>query len=72
MRLTAHCRGLVDAAFKEERKRIAARRDDDLKRAEENYRKAFAAAEAQPRRAAPQDQRGLRRADGRGPDDPAA
>ena len=47
MRLTAHCRGLVDAAFKEERKRIAARRDDELKRAEENYRKAFAAAEAQ-------------------------
>ncbi len=45
--LTAHCRGLVDAAFKEERKRIAARRDDELKRAEENYRKAFAAAEAQ-------------------------
>ena len=45
--LTAHCRGLVDARLKEERKRIAARRDDELKRAEENYRKAFAAAEAQ-------------------------
>ncbi len=45
--LTAYCRGLVDAAFKEERKRVAARRDEDLKRAEENYRKAFAAAEAQ-------------------------
>ncbi len=45
--LTAHCRVLVDAAFKEERKRVAARRDDELKRAEEKYRKAFAAAEAQ-------------------------
>ncbi len=45
--LTAHCRGLVDAAFKDERKKIAARRDDELKRVEENYRKAFAAAEAQ-------------------------
>ena len=44
--LTAHCRGLVDAAFKEERKKIAARRDDELKRIEETYRKAFAAAEA--------------------------
>ena len=46
MRLTAYCRGLVDAGFKEERKQIAARRDDELKRVEDNYRKAFAAAEA--------------------------
>ena len=29
--LTAYCRGQVDAEFKEERKRIAARRDEDLK-----------------------------------------
>ena len=33
--LTAHCRGLVDAAFKEERKKIAVRRDEELKRVEE-------------------------------------
>ncbi len=45
--LTAFCRVKVAAGFKEERKRIAARRDEDLKRAEDNYRKAFAAAEAQ-------------------------
>ena len=70
--LTAYCRVKVAAEFKEERKRIAARRDEELKRAEDNYRKAFAAAESPPRRKAPQDQRGLRRADGRGPDDPAA
>ena len=40
---------------------IAARRDEELKRAEDNYRKAFAAAEAHARRKAAQDQRGLRR-----------
>jgi S-DNA-T family DNA segregation ATPase FtsK/SpoIIIE len=45
--LTAHCRTLVDSAFKEERKKIAIRRDDDLKRCEEKYRKTFTAAEAQ-------------------------
>ena len=44
--LTAHCRGLVDAAIKDERKKIAVRRDDELRRCEEAYRKAFAAAEA--------------------------
>ena len=44
--LTAHCRGLVDAAFKEERKKIAARREDELKRVDDNYRKAFVVAEA--------------------------
>ena len=70
--LTAHCRVKVAAEFKEERKRIAARRDEDLKRVEDNYRKAFAAAESPPRRKAAQDQRGLRRANGRGPDDPRA
>ena len=47
MRSTAYCRGLVDAAFKEERKRIAIRREDELKQAEDKYRKAFASAEAQ-------------------------
>ena len=43
--LTAHCRVKVAAEFKEERKKIAARREEDLKRAEDGYRKAFAAAE---------------------------
>jgi S-DNA-T family DNA segregation ATPase FtsK/SpoIIIE len=43
--LTAHCRKLVDAQLKEDRRRITARRDDDLKKAEENYRNAFVAAE---------------------------
>ena len=45
--LTVHCRGLVDTALKEERKQIAIRRDDELRHCEENYRKAFAFAEAQ-------------------------
>ncbi len=45
--LTAHCRALVEARFKAERKRVSARRDDELKRAEENFRREFAAAEAQ-------------------------
>ena len=31
--LTAYCRGLVDARLKEERKRMTARRDEELKRA---------------------------------------
>jgi DNA segregation ATPase FtsK/SpoIIIE, S-DNA-T family len=43
--LTAHCRVKVAAEFKEERKKIAARREEELKRAEDIYRKAFAAAE---------------------------
>ncbi|MFI5456634.1 MAG: FtsK/SpoIIIE domain-containing protein [Isosphaerales bacterium] len=45
--LTAYCRSLVDSAFKEQRRRVTTRRDDDLKRVEENYRQAFIAAEAQ-------------------------
>jgi DNA segregation ATPase FtsK/SpoIIIE, S-DNA-T family len=44
--LTAYCRSGIDAVFKEERKKIAARREEDLKRVEETYRKAFATAEA--------------------------
>ena len=44
--LTAFCRVKVAAEFKEERKKIVARREEDLKRAEDNYRKAFAAAES--------------------------
>ena len=43
--LMAHCRVKITAEFKEERKKIAARREEDLKRAEDSYRKAFAAAE---------------------------
>ncbi len=45
--LTAFCRVQVAAQLKEERKRIVARRDDDLKRVEETYRRAFASAETQ-------------------------
>jgi len=45
--LTAYCRGLVDAEFKEERRRVTVRRDEELKRVEQNYRTAFMAAEAQ-------------------------
>ena len=44
--LTAYCRVKVAAELKEERKRIAARREEDLKQVEINFRKAFAAAEA--------------------------
>ena len=44
--LTAYCRGLIDAQLKEERRRVTARRDEELKRAEQNYRTAFVAAEA--------------------------
>jgi S-DNA-T family DNA segregation ATPase FtsK/SpoIIIE len=43
--LTTHCRGLVDARLKEERKRITLRRDEELRQAEENFRRAFAHAE---------------------------
>ncbi len=43
--LTAHCRVKIAAEFKEERKKIVVRREEDLKRAEDGYRKAFAAAE---------------------------
>ncbi len=45
--LTAHCRALVDAKLKAERKRVTQRRDDELKQVEENFRRAYAAAEAQ-------------------------
>ena len=72
MRLTAHCRGLVDAALKEERKRIAVRRDDELKRVEENYRKAFAAAEAARDEKLRKINEVYADADGRGPDDATA
>jgi len=44
--LTAHCRGLVDAHLKEERKRVTLRRDDELRRADDSFRWAFAAAES--------------------------
>jgi DNA segregation ATPase FtsK/SpoIIIE-like protein len=44
--LAAHCRKLVDARFKEERRRITARRDQELKEAEENFQRGFVAAEA--------------------------
>ena len=44
--LTAHCRVKIAAEFKEERKRIAARREEDLKQVEMNFHKAFAAAES--------------------------
>ena len=70
--LTAHCRGLVDAAFKEERKRIAISRDDELKRVEAELSQGVCRRRGPTRREAAQDQRGLRRADGRGPDDAAA
>ena len=39
--LTAHCRGLVDARLKEERKRVTAQRDEGLKRAEDEYRNSI-------------------------------
>ena len=42
----AFCRVKVAAEFKEERKKIAARRDEDLKRVEDHYKKTFAAAES--------------------------
>jgi DNA segregation ATPase FtsK/SpoIIIE, S-DNA-T family len=45
--LTAHCRALVDAKLKAERKRVTLRRDDELKQAEDNFRRTHAAAEAQ-------------------------
>ena len=43
--LTAFCRVKINNELREERKKIALRREEDLKRAEDNYRKAFAAAE---------------------------
>ena len=45
--ITAHARALLDAGLKEARKRVASQRDDDLKRAEDSYRRAFTAAEAE-------------------------
>ena len=45
--LTAHARALLDDRVKEARKRVATQRDEELKRAEENFRKAFVAAESQ-------------------------
>jgi DNA segregation ATPase FtsK/SpoIIIE, S-DNA-T family len=44
--LTAHCRVKIAAEFKEERKRIAAQREEDLRQVELNFRKAFATAES--------------------------
>jgi hypothetical protein len=44
--LTAYCRGVVDAQLKEERRRLTAMRDDELKRAEDEYRKSIANGEA--------------------------
>ena len=44
--LTAYCRVKVAAEFKEERKRIATRREEDLKQVDINFHRAFAAAEA--------------------------
>ena len=43
--LTAFCRVKAAAEFKEERKKIAGRRDEDLRNVELAFRKAFAAAE---------------------------
>src|SRR5262249_23354471 len=45
--LTAYCRVKIANEFKEEKKKIVNRRDNDLKRAEEAYRKAFSDAEIQ-------------------------
>ena len=45
--LTAHARALLDARVKDARKRVAVQRDDELKHAEETFRRAFVAAEAQ-------------------------
>jgi hypothetical protein len=44
--LAAHCRGLVDAQLKDDKKRIVSRREDELRLAEANFQKTFAAAEA--------------------------
>jgi S-DNA-T family DNA segregation ATPase FtsK/SpoIIIE len=45
--LTAYARGIVDDRLKEARQRLAAVRDEDLKRNEANYKRLFAAAESQ-------------------------
>ena len=70
--LTAYCRVKVAAEFKEERKKIAARRDEDLKRAEDNYRKAFAAAESRRDEKLRKINEVYAEQDGRGPDHPRA
>jgi hypothetical protein len=44
--LTAYCRQVIDGQLKEERRRVAVRREDELKRADEKYRGAFLAAES--------------------------
>jgi DNA segregation ATPase FtsK/SpoIIIE, S-DNA-T family len=44
--LAAYCRAQVDARLKTEKRRLIARREDDLKLADENYRRAFVTAEA--------------------------
>ncbi len=45
--LTAHCRKLVEAQFKEQRRKVTVRRDDELKRSEEDFQRAFIHAESQ-------------------------
>ncbi len=45
--LTAHVRSLLEGRVKEARKRVATQRDEELKRAEEDFRKAFVTAESQ-------------------------
>ncbi len=69
--LTAHCRGLVDARLKEERKRVTAQRDQDLKRCEEEYRRMIAEGEAQRDERLRKINEVLRPAHGRHSDDPA-
>ncbi len=44
--LTDYCKSLVDARFKAEKRRLTSRREEDLKQADENYRRAFVIAEA--------------------------
>ncbi len=44
--LTVYCRTLVDNRLKGEKRRLTTRREDDLKRADDNYRVAFVTAEA--------------------------
>ncbi len=45
--LALYCRGLVDDRLKDARQVLSARREEDLKKVEANYAKAFRAAEAQ-------------------------
>ena len=55
--LTAYCRVKVAAEFKEERKKIAARRDEDLRSVEHSLPQGVRRRREPPRRKTPQDQR---------------